>query len=263
MKCAKCGKRIKKDDQFCGFCGALVVREHKGKVWTKRILLFVMLLIILAVGCVYAVKKYFSNQHISVYSNGDRVYHPQSDHISWDQETGILYYDNLVTVYLKDNISNREEKELAKQIDGKIVTRIHGGVDLIQIKIETADYKKIIDYVSKLKESKYVQNAFYEAPWLDVESYKNKTKEDQNPWSEDGKTIEGKNGDCLFCLYLRYHGRMETTGGQKKLALIQRGNMWIRIRMICQKLRLELLTMDLIQNMRIYKIQKTVTKYIH
>lgn len=195
MKCAKCGKRIKKDDQFCGFCGALVVREHKGKVWTKRILLFVMLLIILAVGCVYAVKKYFSNQHISVYSNGDRVYHPQSDYISWDQETGILYYDNLVTVYLKDNISNREEKELAKQIDGKIVTRIHGGVDLIQIKIETADYKKIIDYVSKLKESKYVQNAFYEAPWLDVESYKNKTKEDQNPWSEDGKTIEGKNGE--------------------------------------------------------------------
>ena len=137
---------------------------------------------------VFLMNYYTSETNIVKYEDGDMVYHPQDKDVVWDKKECVLYYDNLLTVYLNEELSKKQEKALAHKIHGKVVTRINGTVNVIQIKVKSTDFSKLNVYAEKLKESEEVFDAFYDAPCLVTEN-----ADDKNPWSDDGKIISDKN----------------------------------------------------------------------
>ena len=46
-------------------------------------------------------------------ANGDTVYQPSVSTVSYDEDTGLLYYENLLIVYLIENSSQEEREALA------------------------------------------------------------------------------------------------------------------------------------------------------
>ena len=49
------------------------------------------------------------------YSDGDYVYVPDSESIKVDEKVEIVYYDNLITVYLEKNTSDEEKEAHCQQ----------------------------------------------------------------------------------------------------------------------------------------------------
>lgn len=196
MYCKKCGKELREGAEYCGSCGAPVRTppNPKKKNWK-------WLAILAAAGCIVFVLAVFARSTIAIsqekeevdenstiYADGDMVYSPQEENLQWDENEKVTYYDNLVDVYLMEELSEREEDEIAKQIDGKIVTRIHGAILFLQIKVEPKDYKQISAYADELRKNDKVMDALYDAP-----GFAQPDAIDENPWSADGTVIADKN----------------------------------------------------------------------
>ena len=196
MYCKKCGKELREGAEYCGNCGAPVQTppNPKKKNWK-------WLAILAAVGCIVFVLAVFAGSAIAIsqekeevdensniYADGDMVYNPQKENLQWDENEEVIYYDNLVDVYLMEELSKHEEDEIAKQIDGKIVTRIHGAILFLQIKVEPTDYKQISAYADELRKNDKVMDALYDAP-----GFAQPDAIDENPWSADGTVIADKN----------------------------------------------------------------------
>lgn len=199
MVCKKCGKKIKDTDKFCRFCGTPAMHsqhsgrkkepEKKRKIWKVLLVILICLGMIVAGGSAFFMNHRPLDKNIILYSDGDMVYQPKEEDIVWDEEECVLYYDNLLTVYLTEKLTEREENKLARQVDGKVVTRIHGAAQVIQIKVESADFTELNAYAEKLKESKKVLDALYDTPWFVWENVneritdkKNNEKLAENDW---------------------------------------------------------------------------------
>ena len=59
-------------------------------------------------------------------ANGDTVYQPSVSTVSYDEDTGLLYYENLLIVYLIENSSQEEREALAAKVDGTLVGNMSG-----------------------------------------------------------------------------------------------------------------------------------------
>lgn len=165
MKCNNCGKELKDSDKYCGYCG-MPTRERppkkKHKIWMILLILCVILAVI--IGIVLFMNREKLDENSVAYPDGDIVYHPQKENIKWDKDECVLYYDNLITVYLWDDISKKEEKQLANKFDGTIVTRIKGDIPVIQIKVKNTNLSKINSYAEELMKSEDVMYASYDPP---------------------------------------------------------------------------------------------------
>ena len=173
MKCNNCGKELKDGDKYCGYCGT-PTRERPPKKKHKILIIVLILCVILAtiIGIV-------------VFMNREKL---DENSVKWDRKECVRYYDNLVTVYLMEHLSTREENKIADQISGKIVTRIHGAVQAIQIKVEPTNLKTLNTYISKLNKDEKVMDALYDTPhFVEIDAL------DENPWSSNGKVIKDKN----------------------------------------------------------------------
>lgn len=189
MICKKCGEKIKDTDKFCRFCGTPTTNsrysgkkepEKKRKIW-KVVFVALICLGIIVLGVSVCFMNYQPlDKNIMVYSDGDMVYQPKEENIAWDEEECVLYYDNLLTVYLKEKLTEREENKLARRVEGKVVTRIHGAAQVIQIKVESSELKKLDAYAEKLKESEKVLDAFYDTPWFASENVNEKNTDKKN-----------------------------------------------------------------------------------
>lgn len=204
MRCKKCGKELKENARFCGYCGAPVQPEKQKKATGKKKMLvmgctvFAVLILGIFAGKVFldnssgssipGIKKVSEDENCIAYPDGDVVYQPQGENVDWDEKEKVLYYNNLISVYLMEKLSEKEENQIAEQIDGEVVTRIHGAVQFIQIKIKPATYAEINQYIDKLNENEKVMDALYDAP-----NFVKTDELDENPWSSDGKMIDGRN----------------------------------------------------------------------
>ena len=204
MRCKKCGKELKEDARFCGYCGAPVQPEKQKKATGKKKMLvmgcavFAVLILGIFAGKVFldnssgssipGIKKVSEDENCIAYPDGDVVYQPQGENVDWDEKEKVLYYNNLISVYLMEELSEKEENQIAEQIDGEVVTRIHGAVQFIQIKIKPATYAEINQYIDKLNKNEKVMDALYDAP-----NFVKTDELDENPWSSDGKMIDGRN----------------------------------------------------------------------
>ncbi|MCD7765168.1 MAG: S8 family serine peptidase [Lachnospiraceae bacterium] len=133
---------------------------------------------------------------ITVYENGDFVYTYTEDHIVLDTDEWVIYVDELVDVFLTEELSGAEKQELAAQVNGTIVTDISGIVNMMQILVDETDYAGICEYVDILNENETVRSAAYDTPYYMEENYT-----DTNPWSSLGWEFDDTVADSFHLDY--------------------------------------------------------------
>ncbi len=109
------------------------------------------------------------------YDDGDYVYTPSEDHIFLDDTENMIYYDNLITVYLDKQISDQEKEKLKEQIDGEsIVSDLSGTINVLDIMVAPSDYAKLqqkAEEAAKLDGVQYAMISFPVMPEEDTAAY--------------------------------------------------------------------------------------------
>lgn len=98
------------------------------------------------------------------YENGDFVYVPIDDDIMYDSEDKMTYYKNILYVSLNSNISEQEADELAEIVDGNIVGRVQGAINLLQIQIEGETLEDINEHAKLLEDDPHVAFSEFSTP---------------------------------------------------------------------------------------------------
>ena len=114
------------------------------------------------------------------YDNGDYVYVPSEDNLEFDTEEAALYYNNLLSVYLTEDISTTEEQRLANLCNGEVAGKISGVIHVLQIKVAPSSLSKLNAYSALLMKEPSVLYPTYEYPMeIDLNT-------DNNPWKYNG-----------------------------------------------------------------------------
>ena len=120
-------------------------------------------------------------------ANGDTVYQPSVSTVSYDEDTGLLYYENLLIVYLIENSSQEEREALAAKVDGTLVGNMSGSMNVIEILVEDTAYADLEQKAEILMEEENVLYSSTEIPMM------MENTADENPW-EAGEQ-DKKNND--------------------------------------------------------------------
>lgn len=205
MRCPKCGKKIEKNVKFCPCCGMNLYPDYsvcqkkdskKGR-HRKRYLLIIIFLLCIFQGIVmwvilsrYITKNMLSHRisldedNIScgsvTYENDDITYRPDPDQIFYDEESGEIYFNNLLMVYTFTDLSNNDAQKLADLVNGRIVGDISGTINALQILVRESEFKELSNLANKLMESDDVLYARVDYP-----VQLNESTVETNPWSKD------------------------------------------------------------------------------
>lgn len=98
------------------------------------------------------------------YENGDFVYTPTNEEIGYDSEEAVFYYENLLNLYLVSEVSDEQAEELANVVDGHVVGKIQGSVNMLQIQVEEESLKELNQLVDRLKSDELVKYAGSSTP---------------------------------------------------------------------------------------------------
>ena len=115
------------------------------------------------------------------------VYQPSVSTVSYDEDTGLLYYENLLIVYLIENSSQEEREALAAKVDGTLVGNMSGSMNVIEILVEDTAYADLEQKAEILMEEENVLYSSTEIPMM------MENTADENPW-EAGEQ-DKKNND--------------------------------------------------------------------
>lgn len=128
---------------------------------------------------------------IVAYEGGDTLYRESEDHIVYDPETGVTFYNDLINVFTLSDLSPAEADDLAAKINGAVAARISGGVNMLQILVPACDYEQMLALCDTLNGDERVLNARYEALiHFDVSAAADPYASDSDPWSDN------KNAPC-------------------------------------------------------------------
>lgn len=118
------------------------------------------------------------------YANGDYVYVPGEEHLSYDENESLLYYNNEILVYTEADLGDDWKKALADAADGVIVGEINGCIHMLQIAFDNADYDEIAQKARRLMEYEGVMYALCDYPiYPESSSAGNFEDTDHNPWA--------------------------------------------------------------------------------
>lgn len=169
----------------------------KSKANVAILIFLVLLLALTIVGC--GSKKTQSEEFSSeeelltattMYSNEDSVYSPSDKSITYDTAENMFYYDNILIVYLSSEFSDTQANELAVSVDGIVVGKLSGSLNVLQIMVESNNLSGLESLASKLMENENVFYASYDFPMpLSISAT------DNNPWDGSGTTISDKNNE--------------------------------------------------------------------
>ena len=219
MRCPFCNKENPDGAKFCGGCGKNLeqtnfpgkdsdqksvipegVNPNSGKAPKKKRkfkFLFTILAVVITafIGvCFFAFKEDKTDVNSAgstvSYDNGDVIYMPAEEDLAYDEDENIIYYDNLLIVYLVSDMDEDSAIELAEIVNGTVVGDISGAVNVLQIQVESTDLSALNVYAETLMESEDVIYATYDFPMFISE-----TSEDENPWSDTGEVIEDKGNE--------------------------------------------------------------------
>lgn len=124
------------------------------------------------------------------YDNGDIIFIPDLKNLSFEQESCTLYYDNLLSVHLLSDLSEKEEQMLAELVDGEIVSNISGCINFVQIKVKKTSLEELNRMADVLNQSKNVLYASYDVPM-----FMDTSAADNNPWSDNAAAQEEHRGE--------------------------------------------------------------------
>lgn len=125
-----------------------------------------------------------------ILDNGDRVFTPAEEHIAYDADSSILYFNNQLIVYTFSNLSEENASDLADLVDGEIVGHIRGSINALQIQVKPSTLAELESMAARLMESTDVLYAGYDYP---IQLFP--TEVDSNPWKADRSSSETDRGN--------------------------------------------------------------------
>lgn len=141
-----------------------------------RVFLVVLVIAIVLSATIMIVKKKgkqnSSHNDSALVSNNDYVYTPDEKDVVVDKEKKAIYFNNLIKVYLSENVSEEQRKELAESVDGSLVSNVAGFINSIDIKIKACNLDEINKKAGQLMKENVVQFATYSVPLSLEESSK-------------------------------------------------------------------------------------------
>ena len=146
--------------------------SKKAKAWLCIILAAVMIFGCLAYAAIswYAKRsKYYGiiekfDAYTQTFADGSTVYTPGSEHIQEDSNSHALYFNNVLLVFTKEDLSDRQLQALADTVNGTPVGVIRGAVHAVQILVKDAKLSKLEKMAQALMEQPDVLYASTDHP---------------------------------------------------------------------------------------------------
>lgn len=195
--CPKCGSPLLDGDLLCPRCRRELGKDSdkragdgrppKKRKW-KGLIIAATLLVFICVGAYYALALtdtvFWDGTSAAVpgkqiYDNGDCTYTPSEKNIVIQKESGTIYYNNQLIAYTFDDLVLSETTELASMVNGTVVGKVSGMVNLIQIQVRESSLDSLMSMADTLMKDERV---LYASPDYPVEI--SETNQDSNPWSD-------------------------------------------------------------------------------
>ncbi len=135
-------------------------------------------------------KNHRQNTGSILLDNGDYVFTPSEEYVAYDENYNVLYFNNQLIVYTFSEMSENDANELADFVNGEVVGRISGCMNVLQIRVKTSTLAELEVLAARLMERSEVVYAGYDYP---IQPFSTDT--DLNPWSEDANHPEANLGD--------------------------------------------------------------------
>ena len=196
MKCKKCGEVVNKKEKFCKKCGEPIKKQIS---WPLElligllvgVLIYCLFLVGLSFYASYEMQRWNSdydhkyieymqniadmakeNQNIqksneivldenciTTYADGDSIYIPPDSTIAYNEEQNIYYYNNLLIVWLVNEVSDEEAKQIANSVGGVVAG--HANKQL-QIVVPACSLEQLETYAAMLMKIEKVWRANYD-----------------------------------------------------------------------------------------------------
>ena len=106
----------------------------------------------------------------TVRSETSQIYHPGYEALAYDESSCTLYYDNMLIVYLLEELSQEEQQLLAGTVDGEVAGFINGALKVLQIRVPETDLAGLQKQAETLMQEEKVLYATFDLP-MEVESH--------------------------------------------------------------------------------------------
>lgn len=116
-----------------------------------------------------------------VYTNGDTIFLPDKEKVTYDEETHSVYYNNTMTVYLLTKLSGTEKEDLAASVGGIVAGEIEN-MNVLQIALPKSNVADLENYASIVTQNENVLYATFLYP-IDVNLDEPKDTTN-NPWND-------------------------------------------------------------------------------
>lgn len=186
MYCHKCGRKIPDVSQYCPYCGSRTSPEqkhmHSGngnppkRSFKFLIVICALLVSVIALGAagMYVLRGSKVNdfdetliqERTTTYENGDYLYQHPADALTIGDDGITLYYDDTLTVFLLEELEEDELTELAGLVNGKVVGRVSGAVNIVQIMVKPYTISKYYTLRETLLKSPAVLSVRYPTPMI-------------------------------------------------------------------------------------------------
>ena len=122
--------------------------------------------------------------------NNNVLYSPNEKNIAIDDETGIMYMNNMIIVVFSDNATQAQKDGLVAELNGKVV----GKIDLInqyQIEISIRSLAALKSLITKVEAKEYVLFAHYDRVYEDIKD----SVTINDPWNGDTNNEDWNDND--------------------------------------------------------------------
>ncbi len=131
---------------------------------------FVLLLSICSCSSVeymwYNKEKAPTDVYSVTYDNGDSFYIPDGNHVAFDDDCAVLYYDNMLIAFTDGELSAADTEIVAGSINGEVVGVVRGGINSFQILLDACNLSELVNLSESLMKN---ENVIYACPEYPVQ----------------------------------------------------------------------------------------------
>lgn len=131
-----------------------------------------------------------AKNQIVTYEDGNQVYFPQMDEVSYDDEDSVYYYNDLLDIYLASDASKDDVKALEKEAKGKVVSQVSGATNLVQVRVTDQSKEELDEIAKALEKNELVARAQVATPVMTSVRRGNKESAEEDDWWKEAIELE-------------------------------------------------------------------------